>query len=245
MNHTSSTAIGLETLQITWGQRQIVAELRRTQRRVLRIEVRPSGKVVVFAPISEEVCKVEERVKHKRPWIFRKIDRVLSWPSLTPERYFVSGETHLLLGKRYRLSIERSDDPEVCIAGTRLKILTRRINDQVHCRQLVAKFYATIAHSVFTERLRAVAPPFIRRGLEMPTLVVRQMSKRWGSYTSSGRIVLNVDLVRANPTLIDYVICHELTHAFHSDHGKDWRSLLNTIMPDWEDRKARLEALLR
>src|SRR5580693_3692216 len=37
------------------------------------------------------------------------------------------------------------------------------------------------------------------------------------SYTRSGRIVLNVDLIRASPMLIDYVICHELTHAFHSD----------------------------
>lgn len=245
MNHTSSPAIGLETLQIAWGQRQIVAELRRTQRRVLRIEVRPSGKVVVFAPISEEVCKVEERVKHKRPWIFRKIDHVLSWASLTPERHFVSGETHLLLGKQYRLSIERNEEAEVRLEGSRLKIFTRRLDDPAHCGRLVAKFYATIAHTVFNERLRVVAPPFIRRGLEMPILVVRQMSKRWGSYTPSGRIVLNVDLVRANPTLIDYVICHELAHAFHSDHGKEWRCLLTTIMPDWEHRKARLEALLR
>ena len=71
------------------------------------------------------------------------------------------------------------------------------------------------------------------------------MSKRWGSYTPRGRIILNVDLVRANPLLIDYVICHELTHAFYSDHGKEWRNLLNAVMPDWEARKMRLEALLR
>jgi hypothetical protein len=71
------------------------------------------------------------------------------------------------------------------------------------------------------------------------------MSKRWGSYTPSGKIILNVDLVRASPLLIDYVICHELAHAFYPDHGKDWRDLVSTVMPDWESRKARLEALLR
>jgi predicted metal-dependent hydrolase len=34
--------------------------------------------------------------------------------------------------------------------------------------------------------------------------------------------------------LIDYVICHELTHGFHADHGKEWQNLLSTVMPDWE-----------
>lgn len=91
----------------------------------------------------------------------------------------------------------------------------------------------------------AMAPPFIRKGLELPALIIRPMAKRWGSYTPNGRIALNVDLVRASPSLIDYVICHELTHGFHADHGKEWESLLFTVMPDWEGRKARLETLLR
>ena len=75
--------------------------------------------------------------------------------------------------------------------------------------------------------------------------MIRRMSKRWGSYTPSGRIILNVDLVRVSPALIDYVICHELAHAFHPDHGMKWRNLFNSVMPDWEDRKSRLEAFLR
>jgi hypothetical protein len=70
------------------------------------------------------------------------------------------------------------------------------------------------------------------------------MTKRWGSFTPTGRILLNVDLVRASPTLIDYVITHELTHAFHADHGREWRKLLSTMMPDWESRKAALEQAL-
>lgn len=71
------------------------------------------------------------------------------------------------------------------------------------------------------------------------------MSKRWASYTNGGRIILNVDLVRASPALIDYVICHELAHGFHADHGQGWQNLLSTIMPNWETRESRLEALLR
>jgi predicted metal-dependent hydrolase len=71
------------------------------------------------------------------------------------------------------------------------------------------------------------------------------MTKRWGSYTPNGNVTLNVDLVRAGPNLIDYVISHELAHAFHGDHSEEWRNLLSSVMPDWEERKLELETMLR
>jgi predicted metal-dependent hydrolase len=87
--------------------------------------------------------------------------------------------------------------------------------------------------------------PFERKGLKRPHLIIRELSKRWGSYTPKGRIVLNVDLIRAGRDLIDYVIAHELAHGLHADHGTEWRNLLTMVMPDWEARKAWLEAALR
>jgi heme-degrading monooxygenase HmoA len=53
------------------------------------------------------------------------------------------------------------------------------------------------------------------------------------------------DIGGISPVLIDYVICHELAHAFHPDHGAKWRNLLDAVMPDWEVRKSHLEAALR
>lgn len=235
---------GHEQIEIGWGERRTLAHLRRTERRVLRIEVQPSGAVVVFAPSGEPIDAIRDRLKRKGAWIFRELDRISSRPVTTPERRLVSGETHLLLGRQYRLSIEKSDDAYVRIEGSRLNILARRVDDPAHCRRLLTAFYALTARRVFRERLDAVIPPFTRRGLDTPILVVRKMAKRWGSYTPKGRIVLNVDLVRASPMLIDYVICHELAHGFYANHGKEWHDLFDTIMPDWQSRKARLEEFL-
>lgn len=237
--------VAQEQIEIQWGERHAIAELRRTQRRVLRVEVKPSGDIVVFAPAGEQLAAVESRVRRKSPWIFREIDRIECGPAVTPLRHFLSGETHLLLGKPYRLAIERRQEPGIRIEGDRLLIFTPQVEDCTECSRLLAQFYSLTAKSIFPERLDAMAPPFVRKGMAKPPLIIRTMSMRWGSFTASGRILLNVDLVRASPAFIDYVICHELAHAFHSDHGKEWRKLLETVMPDWEDRKARLEALLR
>ena len=234
-----------ERIEVSWGERRKTAELRRTQRRVLRIDVKPSGDVVVYAPAGEPVEAVDEKLRRKAPWIFRELGKIESRPVVTPARHFVSGETHLFLGKAYRLSLETAECSNVSVEGGRLRITTPHAEDGAECQHLLMAFYTDAAKSVFRDRLTVMAPPFIRRGLELPALVIRMMTKRWGSFTAGGRIVLNVDLVRASPLLIDYVICHELAHGFHHDHGKGWKDLLSTVMPDWESRKARLESVLR
>jgi len=233
-----------EHIDICWGERRVTAEVNRTVRRALRIEVRPTGEVTVFAPIGEGLDEIRTRAHRKGAWIFTQIDTIAQRPKVTPERRYISGETHLLLGRQYRLSIEYSNDPHVRVEGGRLVISARMADDQSHCRRLLQAFYSLKARDAFRERFDAVAEPFVRKGLKRPSLVIRRMSKRWGSFTPKGRVVLNVDLVRASPRLIDYVICHELAHAFYPDHGEGWRDLLSTVMPDWVTRKAELESAL-
>lgn len=234
-----------EQIEICWGERRTTAELTRTVRRALRIDVRPTGEVTVFAPVGEGIEEIRTRAHRKGAWIFAQIDTIAQRPKVTPERRYISGETHLLLGRQYRLAVEESDDPHVRIDGGRMVIAARTPDDPPHCRRLLQAFYRLRAREVFRQRFDMVLKPFVRRGLRRPSLVIRPMAKRWGSYTPSGRVVLNIDLVRASPRLIDYVICHELAHAFYPDHGDGWRALLETAMPDWEERKEVLEAALR
>jgi len=43
---------------------------------------------------------------------------------------------------------------------------------------------------------------------------------------------------------IDYVITHELCHLKHADHSMKFYNFLGTVMPDWSERKLRLERIL-
>jgi hypothetical protein len=68
-----------------------------------------------------------------------------------------------------------------------------------------------------------------------------------GSFSASingaraGNLVLDRDLVRASPYLIDYVVTHESSRP---DHGSEWQNLLIKTMPDWRERKRVLERQL-
>ena len=86
-----------------------------------------------------------------------------------------------------------------------------------------------------------ILPKFKKYKIQNPTLNIRPMSKRWGSCTPSGKIILNTELIKAPKGSIEYVIIHELTHLVHRNHTKSFFDLQNRIMPDWKKWKDRLE----
>jgi len=70
------------------------------------------------------------------------------------------------------------------------------------------------------------------------------MAKRWGSCTKAGKIILNVELIKAPKGSIEYVIIHELCHLVQHNHTKAFFDLQNIMMPDWKKWKERLEYCL-
>lgn len=76
-----------------------------------------------------------------------------------------------------------------------------------------------------------------------PTLGIR-MTRRWGSCSKRGTIALSTELIKTPPHCIAYVIMDELCHLRVHDHGPGFYRLLGRCMPDWEDRKARLDGVV-
>ena len=75
-----------------------------------------------------------------------------------------------------------------------------------------------------------------------PTIKIKTMKSMWGNCNYVKRIVsLNIYLAKARIECIDYVITHELAHLIHHNHGKEFHSLMTTLMPDWKMRKKILK----
>ena len=75
----------------------------------------------------------------------------------------------------------------------------------------------------------------------MPTLKIRKLNRRWGSYLKKYIVVLNIDLIKAKKRCIDYVIMHELCHYYYDRHNKDFYTLLDQVMPNYKELKQELE----
>lgn len=231
-------------LRFRWGKREITCAVHRDSKDTLRISVRPEGNVVVRAPARATDEELLRRVERRGGWIDRQLRAFDKWTPRTPPRNFVSGETHLYLGKQYRLLVQTSLRNAVSIEGPRLTMETLGQKSLKAKRELLEKWYAARAKEVFARRLDRVQPLFARSGTAPKRLIVRAMRNRWGSFTKAGNLVMNRELVRVSPRLIDYVIVHELAHAAYPDHGLKWKALMTRVMHDWRTRKDALERAL-
>jgi predicted metal-dependent hydrolase len=123
----------------------------------------------------------------------------------------------------------------------RLEVNTPTPFNREHVEISISNWFRDRATVIFDERYKCctklVAAYCIAhdRGFEL-----RSMSKGWGSCTPSGKIFINPLLVSAPKYCIDYVIIHELCHLRFPNHSASFYRLLTKILPDWIDRKQKL-----
>lgn len=208
-------------------------------RETLQIRVRPDREVAVLAPIGRTPEEVDDKIRSRAGWIRQQLrDLDLYYPLPQPRR-FVSGETHWFFGRQYRLRVVDGHDA-VQPKRPFLIVATREPDNAPRTGELLEAWYRQQAAEAFPKRLRQCMRSARTLVDRAPRLQVRKMSRRWGSCSPSGTITLNVDLVKASSLCIDYVIMHELCHLKVMNHGAEFYTLLSRYMPDWEQRRRRL-----
>jgi predicted metal-dependent hydrolase len=200
-------------------------------------------RVEVLAPAGKALNLILARVGRRSRWIVKQWRYFDQFQPKQPDRRFVSGETHVYLGRQYRLKITKGIPSQVRLVGRYFLVRHSDPSDSGEVSRLLQDWYVSHAKALFVARLsywisgcRPLAMP------EMPTLTVRKMTRRWGSCTKSGTVALNIDLIKVPLTFIDYVIVHELCHLKVHNHSPAFYRLLFRSMPDWKQRKERLDS---
>lgn len=223
---------------IQFGSIEIEYALYFKDRKNLTIKVFPDATVKITAPYETSLEKIEQYTKKKVPWIIKQQREFLSYHPYTPERIYVNGETHLYLGRQYKLRIEKDDKNEVKLFRGRITVFCKEENK---AKEILNKWYREKAYIHFEELMNKVLPLFKNHNITKPELHIRSMEKRWGSCTPNGKIILNPELIKAPRGSIEYVIVHELCHLVHHNHTKNFYDLQEFMMPDWKKWKEKLE----
>lgn len=226
---------------ILYGKETIRFKLLFGDRKTLEIAVHPDKTVVVKAPRGTGHAVIRKKVFNRAGWIRRQIHFFQKFDPRTPERNYVGGETHLYLGRKYRLKIDRSTRNDVKLVRGFFRVGVDGVNSSEHIKCLMDAWYAEKALLRFQESFNLCWPLFERLSQQKPRMQICRMKKRWGSISKKGLLTLNTGLIRAPRECIDYVITHELCHLLYHDHGPDFYRLLEKVMPDWEKRKTKLE----
>lgn len=226
---------------IQFGSRRIDFSYEFSERKSLGISVTPESRVLIKAPAETSIEKIKERIRKRAPWILKQQNFFLSFEPKTPPRKFIGGETHLYLGRQYRLKIVKRKTVSVKLKGKFIEVSTP---DRTKVKSLVGEWYLKNAKSKLKIYCKSLIERFKRYKVNPSGIVFRAMPTRWGSCTPEGKIILNPELIKASKGCIEYVIVHELCHLVHHDHTQKFFDLQSKEMKDWEKWKMRLERLL-
>ena len=226
---------------IQFGSRTIDFRLVFSDRKSLGITVTPEMEVLVTAPAGTPLEKVEERIRKRAPWIIKQQSFFLSFQPKTPQRKYISGETHLYLGRQYRLQVLIGNEESVKLKGKFIEVIA---NEKSRAKDLLSDWYLEHARTKFHVIAEPLIEKFKKHKVEPSSIVLRHMPTRWGSCTPKGKIILNPELIKAPKGCIEYVILHELCHLIHHDHTQRFIDLQTKEMKDWEKWKMKLEKML-
>ena len=70
---------------------------------------------------------------------------------------------------------------------------------------------------------------------------VKNVHTRWGSCSNHGVINLSIWLMQLPDSLIEYVLCHELTHLSNMNHSTSFWQELARMVPDYKMRRKALK----
>ncbi len=231
---------------LTYGDKiipfRVVCDPSRTSR--IAIHVDPDGSVIVDAPSDAPDELIHRAVRKRARWIVRHVEAAENRYRHVQPREYVSGEQVLYLGRRYVLKVIISEraNRSVKLAAGRLEVRTEDTAPGA-VRARLRAWYRFHAQDYFHRRIGDISAglPWVNTP---PPLQLLEMTRQWGSCSTSGQIILNPHLVKAPREAVDYVIIHELIHIKVHDHSPEFTALLGQYMPDWRSTKRSLDAMV-
>jgi predicted metal-dependent hydrolase len=203
--------------------------------------VPPDGAVRISAPQGMSPDHVRAYAIGKLGWIRRQQARFSRQQRESP-RLVVERESHALWGQRLLLHIEEVNASPRIEHRPKQLILYIRPGSTLEKRQ-------SILAAWYRNELRSEAAGLIdhwqqRLGVQINKLFVQAMSRQWGSCNPATRnIRLNTQLARKPLACLDYIVLHELAHLKVPTHSEEFIALLDSLQPDWQERRRLLNSL--
>jgi hypothetical protein len=201
----------------------------------------PHGRVRVAAPLRMDDDAIRLAVISRLGWI-RRQQAQFAQQERQSAREMVTGESHYVQGRRYRLDVrEHHAPPSVRIANTTtLELRVRPGTDRQKREAILSQWYR--------QQLRDQIPDLIARwepiiGVEIAEWGIKKMKTRWGTCNiAARRIWLNLELAKKPVSCLEYIVVHEMVHLLERHHNDRFSAYMDRFLPQWRVARDMLNA---
>lgn len=208
-------------------------KLVRMKRKTLTIVI-ADGEVIVKAPKSTAIERIESFVAQKSEWIQKKL------AEQARRTAFLGGvldySTAMLFGSECRIALSEAYKRIKVENGT-LFVPVKYADDSARIKAIAA-WYKREAGNALGERLQQISEA---TGLSYKSFALTNAKTKWGSCDAQCNIRLNWRLLMLDNSLINYVIVHELSHTKHHDHSAAFWAQVGVFYPDYKAARKALK----
>lgn len=214
----------------------------RARRRTIGFMVSPDG-LVVRAPRWTPLYEVDAALQAKAAWITRKLGETRERQARRDEAQidWRDGATFPYLGGTVAVVLDPSHaftEAGAQLDACRLRVALPHSASPQQLRDSVQAWLMRQAQAHFRQRLEHFAPLL---QVQWKSLHLSNASTRWGSAKADGSIRLNWRLMHYTPTVIDYVVAHELSHLRVMDHSPRFWQTVESVLPDYAQVRQQLK----
>ncbi|MHA7141862.1 M48 family metallopeptidase [Arthrobacter sp. Sr33] len=198
----------------------------------------PLGRVRVAAPERLDDDAIRLAIVQRLPWIKRQREQLRDAVRQS-EREMITGESHYVWGRRYRLYvIQSSGRIRFELSGGKLVMHAPKDSTSETRRDALDKWYRQALKTELPVLLATWEPVI---GCRPAKWSVRRMKTKWGSCNrESAHIWINAELAKKHPNCLEYIVVHEMTHLLERNHNERFTELMNEFLPDWRARREDL-----
>jgi predicted metal-dependent hydrolase len=213
--------------------------IRKTNLKNLYIRViPPDGNVTVSTPKELNDEDIKLFVIKKLPEITKVRDRMLAQERQS-KREYISGESHYLWGKPYRLQVIH-EGAQYKIVKTPTKIIMTAPEDAT--TELKERAFTEWYRQELMRVLQSVVERCEKKtGVHANEFRIKNMKTRWGTCNNDKRrIWINLQLAKKPMECLEYVVIHELVHLLEKNHTHSFHALVEEFYPTWREAKKLL-----
>ena len=207
--------------------------IERSKRKTLSLTVLKNGSVIVKAPINMRDEIITNFVESKQSWLHEKLSSIKATQNKFED--VISGKQVMIYGNKY--SVVKTDIKQIQTSNKFELFVPAKYEGEKQIKAITL-WFKKLAKKVLAERLAFIEK---RINLKSTSFKIGDSRGRWGSCNSYGNIIINYRVVMLPPSIIDYVLVHELCHLLELNHSKKFWQNVEKFLPNFEIQRKNIK----
>ena len=148
-----------------------------------------------------------------------------------------TGEKFKIFDKEIFITLKQGVN-NISIEDDRCILSFKNLSEQQKIKKFFLSWIKKYALKYFSQRVKNLC---IKNNLKVQAILLSNAKTRWGTCNSKKEIRLNWRLIQSPQYVIDYVICHELSHLKFMNHSNNFWQQVQLLFPNYKEAELYLK----